>query len=201
MTFRGNQSTSLILNPSLLRLSNHWRWDKHARKHLCNENQLDAIFFLSLSCQSTSTSFEHICSPSSGGTVYTSTQQLVRVVLFSWLPVGRVGPTQSTEKHSTYQLLYIHSIPPDDGPQICPKHVEVHWRNKLRINSPSSWFSLQGCIKMHRQQNIKSRNVIWVTNYKPTLGNIPEMRTKPNGEVEFSWNMLYLQAEHRYDSF
>jgi len=32
---------------------------------------------------------------------------------------------QSTEKHTTYQLLYIYSIPPDDGLQICPKHVEV----------------------------------------------------------------------------
>jgi hypothetical protein len=31
------------------------------------------------------------------------------------------------EKHNTYQLLYIHiySIPPDDGLQICLKHVEI----------------------------------------------------------------------------
>ena len=50
---------------------------------------------------------------------------------------------QSTEKHNTYQLLYIYSIPPAGGLQICPKHVEVDWRNKLRINSASSWFSLQ----------------------------------------------------------
>jgi hypothetical protein len=46
-------------------------------------------------------------------------------------------------QHSKYQLLYIYSIPPDDGLQICPKHVEVDWRNKLRINSASSWFLLQ----------------------------------------------------------
>jgi len=32
---------------------------------------------------------------------------------------------QSTEKHNMYQLLYIYSIPPDDGLQICPIHVEV----------------------------------------------------------------------------
>jgi hypothetical protein len=32
---------------------------------------------------------------------------------------------QSTKKRNTYKLLYIHSIPPDDGLQICPKHVEV----------------------------------------------------------------------------
>ena len=50
---------------------------------------------------------------------------------------------QSTEKHNTYQLLYIYSMPPDNGLQICPKHVEVDWRSKLRINSASSWFLLQ----------------------------------------------------------
>jgi len=27
------------------------------------------------------------------------------------------------------------SVPPDDGLQICPKHVEIDWRIKLRINS------------------------------------------------------------------
>jgi NADH:ubiquinone oxidoreductase subunit F (NADH-binding) len=41
-----------------------------------------------------------------------------------------------------YPLLYICSILPDDGLQICPKHIEVDWRNKLRINSASSWFLL-----------------------------------------------------------
>ena len=64
-------------------------------------------------------------------------------MFFSWLyvgrPAGRPANIQSTEKHNTYQLLYIYSIPPDDGLQICPKHVEVDWRNKLRINSASSW--------------------------------------------------------------
>ena len=38
-------------------------------------------------------------------------------------------PTRPTEiqlKSTThYQLLYIYSIPPDDGLQICPKHVGV----------------------------------------------------------------------------
>jgi len=32
---------------------------------------------------------------------------------------------QSDAKHSTYRLLFIYSIPPDDGLQICPKHVQV----------------------------------------------------------------------------
>jgi hypothetical protein len=54
---------------------------------------------------------------------------------------------QSTKKHNTYQLLYIYIIPPDDGLQVCPKHVEVDCRNKLRINSASCWVSL------HRLKN------------------------------------------------
>jgi hypothetical protein len=52
---------------------------------------------------------------------------------------------QLTEKHNTYQLLYT----------ICTvnllmigykytKHVDFDWRNKLRINSASSWFLLHG---------------------------------------------------------
>ena len=84
----------------------------------CNENQFDALFILSLFLHSTSTCFGHICNPSSGGILYI---------------------------HNTYQLLCIYSIPSDDGLQICPKHVEVDCRNKLRINSASSWFSLHGC--------------------------------------------------------
>ena len=88
-------------------------------------------------------------------------QQLVRVVLYSWLSVGRVeiqpypANRQSTEKQNTYQLLYMYSMLPDDELQICPKHVEVDWRNKQRINSAASWFLLQGYIEMHGQQNTK----------------------------------------------
>jgi hypothetical protein len=82
-------------------------------------------------------------------------QQLVRAVLFSWLSVGRPANRQSTKKHNTYQFLYIYSIPPDDWLQICPKHVQVDWRNKLRINGASSWFSLHACIEMHGQRNVK----------------------------------------------
>ena len=89
---------------------------------------------------------------------------LVRVLLFSWLYVGRVGmeprPTDSQLKNTTRtELLYSYSIPPDDGLQICPRHVEVDWSNKLRINSASSWFSLHRCIEMHGQQNMKFNTV------------------------------------------
>jgi len=88
-------------------------------------------------------------------TVYV--QQLVRVVLFRW---------QSSKKHNTYQLMCIYSIPPDDGLQLCPKHVDVGWRNKHRINSASSWFLLHRYIEMHGQQNIKQASVPWMLTVK-----------------------------------
>jgi len=67
--------------------------------------------------------------------------------------LGNPANRQSTEKHNMYQFLYIYNIPLDDGLQACQKHVEVDWRNKLRINNASRWFSLHGCIEMHGQQN------------------------------------------------
>jgi len=48
-----------------------------------------------------------------------------------------------TKKHNMYQL-YMYSIPPDDGLQIFPRHVEVDRRKKLSMNNASSWFSLHG---------------------------------------------------------
>ena len=65
--------------------------------------------------------------------------------------------TESTTRTNRCIYIYIYSIPPYDGLQICPKHVEVGWRNKLRINSASSWLLLHRCIEMHGQQNIKFR--------------------------------------------
>ena len=131
--------------------------------HPCNENQLDIPFILSLFRQSPSPCFGLICSPSSGGILIYTTTGIT--VLFSWLPVVRVemelhpnsDNRQSTKKHNTYHLLYIYSIPPDDWLQICPKHVEDEWRNKLRINGAWSWFSLHGCkeISFHTNWNFK----------------------------------------------
>ena len=58
-----------------------------------------------------------------------------------WPTDSRPKSTKRTNcGHNPYQLLYIYSIPPDDRLQILPKHVEVDWRNKLRIYSASSWF-------------------------------------------------------------
>ena len=46
----------------------------------------------------------------------------------------------------------------------------VPWRNKLMINSASSWFLLHRYIEMHRQQNIKFSYIINISVYV-TLGN------------------------------
>jgi len=80
----------------------------------------------------------------SGSVLYIYNNWYVLCFSVDCLLVGRLGNRKSIKKHSTYQLLYIYSIPPDDGLQICPKHVEFDWRNKLRINSVSSRFLLHG---------------------------------------------------------
>ena len=124
-------------------------------KHSCNENQVDALFILSLFRQSASTCFGHICTPSSGGILYSIYSNWYVLCFSVDSLLAGLANRLSTEKHNTYQLLYIYSIPPDDELQICTKHVEVDWRNELRISSASSWFLLREYIEMHGQQNIK----------------------------------------------
>jgi len=116
---------------------------------LCNTNQLDAIFILSFFRQSTSTCFGNIRGPSSWGilNIYNSWY----VLCFSVDCLLASSQLQSTTH--TNCCVYIYNIPPDDGPQICPKHVEVDWQNKVSINIASSWFLLHTCIEMHGQQN------------------------------------------------
>ena len=57
----------------------------------------------------------------------------------------------------TLHISCLCSVPPDDGLQICPKNLEVDWRNKLRLISASSWLLLHRHIKIHGQQNIKTQ--------------------------------------------
>ena len=89
--------------------------------HPCNENQLDALFIVSLFRHPTSTCFGHICSPPSGGILYIHNKWYVLRFLVDCLLASR---------------------------EICPKYVEVNLWNKLRINSASSWFSLHGSAQM-----------------------------------------------------
>jgi hypothetical protein len=49
-----------------------------------------------------------------------------------------------------YHLPNLHLLPPNDGPQTGPKHVEAWSFNKVKTNSASCWFvtqkySLCGC--------------------------------------------------------
>ena len=146
----------------------------------CNKNQLDALFILSLFRQSTSTCFGHICRPSSGGILYMYNKWYV----LCWKEGCLIG----TRCMCIYIYIYIHSIPTDDGLQICPKHVEVEWRNKLRINSASSWFSLHRCIAMQGQQNIKKRNTCYLLNfYSCVKTNKHFLRT----EILFCYSQIY----------
>jgi len=52
---------------------------------LCHKNQLAALFILSLFHPSTSTCFGHICSPSSGGILYTYNNRYVLCFLVDCL--------------------------------------------------------------------------------------------------------------------
>jgi hypothetical protein len=90
----------------------------------CNGNQRDTLFILSLFLQSTSTCFGHACISSSGGILYICNNWYVYICIY----------------------IHIYSIPPDEGLQIWPKHVELDWRNILRINSASRWLSFYGLL-------------------------------------------------------
>ena len=45
---------------------------------------------------------------------------------------------------------------PDDGQQVCPKHVALYIKIKLR-NSASCWLLLYEYIRMHDPENVKFR--------------------------------------------
>ena len=74
--------------------------------------------------KSTSTCFGHICSPSLGGIlyicIYNNWYMLCFLVDCMLAEMGWNVNRRSPKKHNTNQLLYIYSIPPDDGRQICP---------------------------------------------------------------------------------
>ena len=140
--------------------------------YLCNKKQLAALFILNIFHQSTSTCFRHICSPSSGGISSTPT----------W-------PTDSQLKSTTHTIC----ISPDDGLQICPKHVEVDWRNKLRINGASSWSSSHGYL-------FRALVNISPTEYTRVLWwGCPHFPKKPRNHFKFlntnkmNWNWFHIQ--------
>jgi hypothetical protein len=103
--------------------------------HLCNKNQLGALFIVSVFRQSTCTCFRHICSPSRGILyIYNSWYMLCFLVdcLLVWPTVSQLKSTTRTNCLYTVYLLMM-------GYRYARK---VDWRNKLRINSMSSSFLL-----------------------------------------------------------
>jgi hypothetical protein len=126
--------------------------------NLCNENQLDALFIF-LFFQSTSTCFGHVYCPSSGGIRCICTA-IGTCYTLRWLAAGRVSSVPKS-KHVPI-AEHIQCILPDDGQKICPKYVEVDWRSKLRINSSSSWFSLQvWCTSFPTNVEVNTALIIW----------------------------------------
>ena len=97
-----------------------WCFDQ--RMYTCNKNQL--MHCLSSACfviQPLHVSDIFVAHHKEVYCIYTT----IGTCCVLQLTVGRPTNRQSTAKHNTYQLLYIYSIPPDDGLQICPKPLEV----------------------------------------------------------------------------
>jgi len=89
--------------------------------NLSNENQLDALFILSLFDQSTSTCLGHICSPSSGGILYINDDWYVLCFLVDCLLA--VANRQSTKirinSASSWFLLR--------------RYIEMHGQKNIKI--------------------------------------------------------------------
>jgi hypothetical protein len=85
--------------------------------NLCNKNQLDALFILSLFHQSTSTCVRHICSPSSGGIliyIYIHTHTHTHNWYVLWFLVGcllawKAQNVQIAVCVCVYIYIYIHT--------------------------------------------------------------------------------------------
>jgi len=111
-----------------------WPW---ISVHPCNENQLDALFILSLFRHSTSTCFEHVCSPSSGGILYTGCprrngQNFGRVFLMS----NYTDITQNTcnQSWTVTEIMAIEKC----GLLGCPRTVRRPWRHTRTVRMPGN---------------------------------------------------------------
>jgi hypothetical protein len=74
-----------------------------------------------------------------------------------------------------YNNCSLHRVdPPDDEQQVCSKHVEAYYSNKLIENSGSCLFILHVYITMHGQQNfiIHYLAAHQITSYFTDLCNI-----------------------------
>ena len=128
-----------------LTIDNTLSWKKQIKQlasNLCNKNQLDALFILSLFHQSTSTCSGHICSPSSGGILYIYNNWYVLCFLVvcwlgwdgnklrinsasSWFSLHgciEMHSQQNIKKASVSSVL--HVILSDSLSQLCLKKIE-----------------------------------------------------------------------------
>jgi len=71
-----------------------------------NKNQTDALFILSLFRQSTSACFGHVCSPSSGGTLYIYIYIYIQLVC--WLGWGPAQHTVNYKAQHAPTVVYIY---------------------------------------------------------------------------------------------
>ena len=71
-------------------------------------------------------------------------------------PVNVFQFQQSVNITHDYTSCSLYTFgPPDDEQQVCSKHVEAYYWNKLMENSLSCYLVLYGYITVRRQQNVK----------------------------------------------
>ena len=83
-------------------------FDRFVSIYPCNEEQLDALFILSLFRHLTSTYFGHICSPSSAGVLYIYNNWYVLCFSVDCLLAGR--PTDNQLKSTTRTNCCIYTV-------------------------------------------------------------------------------------------
>jgi hypothetical protein len=77
------------------------------------------------------------------------------------LPVGGLVPPLPDHRPKTYWVQHTTSCitrskAPEDGQNLCPKHVELIWIYQETVIVASSWLSsLPSLLMMHGQTNIK----------------------------------------------
>ena len=98
------------------------------------------LFFIKIS-----TCFGQIYFPSSGvSTLYTQQQVFVMLVMSTVCQRGRQQTVNITSMTNTYFFIYSVETP-DDGQQICPKHVEIFIKNKFEKQCISLAFIIRIC--------------------------------------------------------
>ena len=87
--------------------------------------------------------------------------------MFCW-PCISIHLCNKNQLHELFILsLFCLSTSTCSRLQIWPKHVEVDWQNKLRIQSASSWFLLRRYTNINTTCTFVKRLIIFTPNYLP----------------------------------